>query len=278
MSLDDALAQGDYQHAVELLDAELRESADAGKLFMAVELKCFLQDFDGAMCDLERLAETLSDEALLEEFRPVITNARLWCDRQTIANSGSQRASVGGLPDYSMLFDDALHFHAAGDHAQAAIQLDQAKADVPPAGGELTFGDGDTISFRDLWDADDLTGPHLVCSHPQALLDIPFSQISELEFLAPRGFQDTLWKPCIVKTWTGDEAFVRVFSYYVNTGNHQSEYIRQLRMTRCKHETGYAIAFGQRDWQFKSTEDDDIVHLVGIHRVERIAFAAADHG
>ncbi len=276
MSLEDALAQGDYQAAVDLLDAEQQASVDAGKLFMAVELKCLLQDFDGAMTDLETLAQSLSDEAVLEEFRPVITNAQTWCHRQTIANSGSQRASIGALPDYSMLFDEAMRLHAAGDHKQATNKLDKAKPEVPPAGGEVQFGEGNSMSFRDVWDADDLTGPHLVCSHPQALLDIPFSQISELEFLPPRGFQDTLWKPCIVKTWNGDEAFVRVFSYYVGTGKHDSEYIRQLRMTQCEHETGYSIASGQRDWQFTSAENDGSMSLVGIHRVQKVTFTPQD--
>ncbi len=271
MTLNDALQQGQFQQALELLDALLQESAEPGKLFLAFELKCFLQDFDGAFADLQRLAGVAPDQGILEEFGPVVANTRRWCARQTDAQFDHQRASLGGLPDYSMLFDAALRLHAAGDYPQAKDRLQQAKLQTPNVGGELLFANGKSLSFSDLQDVDDLTGPHLVCSHPRILLDIPFSQISQLEFSQARGYQDSLWKPCFIKTWSGDQGYVRVYSYYVGTGVHQSEYIRMLRATECEHDSGYSVAFGQRDWQVTS-ESEDSVSLVGIHRVQKITF------
>jgi protein involved in temperature-dependent protein secretion len=278
MTLEDAIQQGDYQSAIELLDAELKASTDPGKLFMSVELKCFLQDFDGAITDLERLAQDVSYDNLLKEFRPVIANAQTWCHRQTIAEFPNQRASICTLPDYSMLFDDALRLHAAADHSLAKTRLDQAKPLVPKAGGELQFWEGNSLSFADLWDADDLTGPHLVCSHPQALLDIPFAQISEVEFLPVPGFQYTLWKPCIVRTQNGDETRVHVFSYYVDTGKHEFEHIRKLRMTQFERDTGYCVGYGQRDWQVTGEDNEGSISLVGIHGVQKITFRSQHDG
>lgn len=72
--------------------------------------------------------------------------------------------------------------------------------------------------------------------------------------------------------WSGDEAFIRVYSYYVGTGGHESEYVRQFRITLCDHEHGYAVGFGQRDWQFVADGDEGGRSLVGIHRVERVIF------
>jgi protein involved in temperature-dependent protein secretion len=279
MTLDDALQQGNYKAAVAMLDTELRASPDPAKLFMSVELRGFLEDFDGALSDLEELDRQLPGRGVSEEFGPVLVNGRVWCRRQTVADFPNRRASLGAeLPAYSMEYAEAVRLHARGEFESTRQHLEQVKPQVRPAPGELFFAQGQSIAFADVRDADDLTGPHLVCSHPEALLDIPFAHLAELEFFPGRGFQDMLWKPARVKTWTGEEAFVRVYSYYVGTGGHESEYVRQFRITQCEHEHGYAIGFGQRDWQFLADGDNGGMSLVGIHRVERIDFRQARPG
>jgi protein involved in temperature-dependent protein secretion len=273
MTLDEALQQGDYKSAVSILDAELKAAPDPGKLFMAVELKGFLEDFDGALRDLQELDRQLPGRGFLEEFSHVLVNGRVWCRRQTVPDFPNSRASLGEeVPGYSVAWVEAVRLHGRGEFEGARQQLERAKALVSPSPGELIFARGQTKTFDDLRDADDLTGPHLVCSHPQALLDIPFAHIAELEFFPGQGFQDMLWKPARVKTWGGAEAVVRVYAYYVGTGAHESEYIRQFRITECQHEHGYAVGYGQRDWQFLTEEG---MSLVGIHRVERIVFRRA---
>jgi protein involved in temperature-dependent protein secretion len=183
MTLDDALQQGDYQAAVAMLDAQLKASPDPDKLFMSVELKGFLEDFDRALRDLEDLDRQLPGHGISEEFGHVLSNARIWCRRQTVPDFPNRRASLGAeLPAYSMAYAEAIRLHAGRQFEAAREQLEQAKPQVKRAPGELVFAQGRSMPFADVRDVDDLTGPHLVCSHPQALLDIPFAHIAELEF------------------------------------------------------------------------------------------------
>jgi protein involved in temperature-dependent protein secretion len=275
MTLDDALKQGDYRSAVAILDAELKTTPDPGKLFMSVELKGFLEDFDGALKELQELDRQLPGRGVLEEFGHVLVNGRTWCQRQTVPGFRAPRAVLGEeFPGYSKACAEAIDLHSCGEYARAQQVLEQARSQAPQVPGELIFVQGGTKVFADLRDADDLTGPHLVCSHPKALLDIPFACIAELEFFPKRGYQDMLWKPARVRTWGGDEAVVRVYSYYVGTGGHGIAPIRQLRATYCDHRLGYSVGFGQRDWKFLAG-DDGSMSLVGIHRVGRIVFRQA---
>src|SRR5947209_2483622 len=102
MTLDDALEQGDYKAAVAMLDAELKASPDPGKLFMSVELKGFLEDFDGAMKDLDELDRQLPGRRFFEAFSHVLSNGRAWCLRQTVPDFPFERSSLGTAPpDYS---------------------------------------------------------------------------------------------------------------------------------------------------------------------------------
>lgn len=127
MTLDEALQQGDYHSAVTMLDAELRTAPDPGKLFMAMELKGFLEDFDGAIADLEALDPLLADRGIRDEFRPVLVNARTWCRRQTVPDFESRRASLGTeIPAFSMAHAEAIRLHARGDYQQAGAQLERA--------------------------------------------------------------------------------------------------------------------------------------------------------
>src|SRR5262245_29411328 len=101
MTFDEVLQGGDYKAAVAMLDAQLKVSPDPGKLFMSVELKGFLEDFDGALQDLAELNKQLPGRGFSEEFGHVLANGRVWCRRQTVADFPNRRASLGAeLPLY----------------------------------------------------------------------------------------------------------------------------------------------------------------------------------
>jgi protein involved in temperature-dependent protein secretion len=273
MTLDDALQRADYGSALAMLDAELRATPNPRKLFLSVAMKGFLEDFDGALKDLEELDRQLPAKGFGVAFAHVLENGRVWCRRQTVPDFPNFRVSLGGeLPRWSMAHAEAIRLHARGEFEKARQQLEQVKPQVRPAPGQVFFVSGQRMSFADLRDADDLTGPHLVCSVPQALLDLPFAHIAELKFFPSRGYQDRLWKPAQVKTWGGDEGLVRVYAYYVGTAGHASEAVRKLDATLgdCRH--GYSVNLGQRDWQFLADGEEGNRSLVGIHRVERIVF------
>jgi protein involved in temperature-dependent protein secretion len=273
MTLDDALQKAEYTSAVAILDAELRVAPDPNTLFLSMELRGFLEDFDGALKDLETLDRQNPARRLGEQFAHVLENGRVWCRRQTVPDFPNFRASLGAeLPPWSKAHADAMRLHARGEFEKAREKLEQLKPQIRPATGQVFFASGQSLSFADVSDADDLTGPHLVCSVPQALLDLPFAHLAELEFYPARGYQDRLWKPARVKTWDGDEGLVRVYSYYVGTAGHASEHIRRLNATLCNRQHGYSVGVGQRDWQFLAEGADGNSSLIGIHRVEKVVF------
>ena len=43
-------------------------------------------------------------------------------------------------------------------------------------------------------------------------------------------------------------------------------------MTHCEYPAGYVVAHGQRDWQVVSDKCEGSLSLVGIQRVQRVAF------
>src|SRR5262245_62931024 len=157
MTLDEAIQQGDYAEAVALLE-ELKAGPDPGKLFMRAEMKAFLEDFDGALSDLEELDRQEPGRGTLAQFGPVFTNAREWCHRQTVAGTPAKRASLAETPAWARGYCLALMCHARGDFAQANQELEQAQRLLTPTPGELTFVGGRTMAFTDLRDADALTG------------------------------------------------------------------------------------------------------------------------
>jgi protein involved in temperature-dependent protein secretion len=273
MSLDDALRQGDFASAVRMLEHDLRSAPDPNKLFLLVELKGYLEDFDGADADLRSLEALLPGRGYLEEIGPILANARVWCYRQTVADFKSRRAALSvDLRSYSVSYGEAVWLHARGESKKAQHQLDRARREVSPAPGELTRANGETTMFSELWDADDLTGPHLTCSHPRGLLDIPFADIAEVEFFPVHSFVDSIWKPARVRTWRGEQILVRVYAYYVGTAKHKMELVRQCRLTVFDDKPGYRVAYGQRDWQMDSLKHQGGMSLVGIASVKNIRF------
>lgn len=270
IALDEALQQGSYQEALTTIQRELKASPKPALAFLSFELKAFLEDFEGALADLALFDRLLPEREYLEEFRHVLINGQTWCYRQTLPDFPHCRACLGiPIPEYSIGFAEAIQHHASGNFEQALAHLQTAQAMVPKTSGELTLLGGHRLAFTHLSDSDALTGPHLVCSHRGALLDLPFAHLSELEFLPGNGFQDALWRPTRVTLRSGEQTLVRAFGYYVGTGNHSSEYVRKLQLTTFDYRKGYEVAVGQRDW---TLFNDSGQMMVGLQKVRRVVF------
>ena len=270
--LDQALQTGDYEEAVKLLEGDPSTQSDPGKLFMVVELKTLLEDFDGATTDLEKLSQLEQGDVIKAEFEHIIVNARLWCQRQAVPELGDKRLGFDDTPKHAFVYTMAMHFHADGQKDMTKNILEQAQTEIPKTAGKLYYTNGRSMAFSDARDADDLTGPFLTCSLPEGLFDVPFTHLAEIEFLPRKGFVDSLWNPAHITTRTGSKAFVRVFAYYVGTGQHESAPVRKLGMTTWDNSNGYAVAYGQRDLKF-FTGNGGGMALVGINQVARIMFS-----
>lgn len=271
MMLDDLLRAADYRGAVAILEADPRD--DPGKRFMAMELKAFLEDFEGALFELEGVERLLPDRGIAQEFDPVLRRASDWVRRQTDPAAEIRRTSLCDPPSpFASFYDQAMRHHARREFASAKGRLEQARLLLPRVRGVATLVEGSETPFGDLWDADELTGPHLICVRGESLLDIPFASLAMIEFRPPRGFQDVLWKPARLRTWEGAQADVRVFACYVGSGIDPSPAVRQLRLTRMDHHCGYAVGHGQRDWHCAAPDDPTRISLIGIGRIARIDF------
>ncbi|MFO0864018.1 MAG: type VI secretion system accessory protein TagJ [Gemmataceae bacterium] len=271
MTLEEMLHAAAFRDAVAMLDAE--PSDDPAQHFMAMELKAFLEDFDGAMVELHAVEKRLPDRGIRQEFEPLLMRAKDWVHRQTEAHAEGHRSSLAEpLTPYSQFFDQAMHDHAAGIYSETIDSLEHARRLTPRVRGIATMADEKKVGFSDLWDADELTGPHLVCVHEQTLADVPFASLAMIEFLPPQGFQDVLWMPARVRAWSSDQASVRVFGSYVGTAHDASAEVRQLRRTRFDRGTGYAVGRGLRAWRLAAADDPSRISLVGINRIARIDF------
>jgi len=271
MTLEEMLQSAAYRDAVALLDSE--PSDDPGQHFMSMELKAFLEEFDGALTELAAVDRLLPQPGIYQEFEPVLERARDWVRRQTDATFDSPRTSLAEpLAVFSQHFHEAMRCHASGSIAETQSGLDQARLLTPRVLGTATLNDEKQVAFSDLWDADELTGPHLVCVHESTLVDVPFASLALIEFLPPQGFQDVLWMPARLRKWNGDHAAVRVFASYVGTAHDPSSEVRHLRRTRFERRGGYTVGRGLRAWRLAGADDSKRISLVGINRVTRVDF------
>ncbi|MBX9677321.1 MAG: hypothetical protein K2X38_01070 [Gemmataceae bacterium] len=271
MTLEEMLLSAAFRDAVALLDAE--PSDDPGQHFMAMELKGFLEDFDGALAELRAVEQLLPDRGIQQQFEPLLLRVKDWVRRQTDPRADVARSSMAEpLSAYSQFFDQAIREHAAGEFAEAKQSLDHARLLTPRVRGVATMTDEKQVAFSDLWDADELTGPHVVCVHEQTLADVPFASLAMIELQPPHGFQDVLWIPARVRTWSSDQAMVRLFASYVGSAHDSSAEVRQLRRSRFERRGGYAIGRGLRAWRLVSADDPARISLVGINRIARIDF------
>lgn len=269
------IAEGGFQEALQLLEAELSRAPSGNRLLMAFNVRVRLEDYEGALRALDEMVKLepgVSEAATFLEHCARLE--RLHSLRRKDAGLASERGALQEPQPFSRAYLQAAVFHAKGEYSDAARALAEGTGSAPRVSGTLTRTNGARVRFSDLTDTDDLTGPHLPCFKDGTVLDLPFSELRSIQFARPNSSMDFVWVPALFETPDGRKHETRVPSLYPGTGLHGSAPVRKGEMTVWHHDPhGYAVAFGQRD--FKLTHEDGGMGMVGLLQVARLDFDAA---
>ncbi|MBZ4399367.1 type VI secretion system accessory protein TagJ [Myxococcus faecalis] len=272
--IEQHLAKGDFQAALQLIDAELSSAPSADRWLMAFNVRVRLEDFDGALRALDALVKLDPDVSDGVTFLGHCANLeRLHSLRRKDPTLANERGALQAPQPFSRAYLQAAVSHAKGDFSDAARVLKDIAGAAPKVPGTLTRTNGARVRFTDMIDSDDLTGPHLPCFQAGTVLDIPYNELASIQFERPRSSMDAVWVPAVFQTLTGQQFETRVPSRYPGSGLHGNAAVRLGEMTLWEHEPhGYAVAFGQRD--FNLAHEDGGLGLVGLLQVARIDFDA----
>ncbi|WP_426731580.1 type VI secretion system accessory protein TagJ [Myxococcus faecalis] len=272
--IEQHLAKGDFQAALQLIDAELSSAPSADRWLMAFNVRVRLEDFDGALRALDALVKLDPDVSDGVTFLGHCANLeRLHSLRRKDPALAKERGALQAPQPFSRAYLQAAVSHAKGDFSDAARVLKDIASAAPKVPGTLTRTNGARVRFTDMIDSDDLTGPHLPCFQAGTVLDIPYNELASIQFERPRSSMDAVWVPAVFQTLTGQQFETRVPSRYPGSGLHGNAAVRLGEMTLWEHEPhGYAVGFGQRD--FKLAHEDGGFGLVGLLQVTRIDFDA----
>jgi protein involved in temperature-dependent protein secretion len=270
MTVEQHMERGDFEAALQLLATQITGAApDPGLMLMVFNLEVRLQRFDAAERTIRRLLQLAPQ--LAGPLGVLAGNARAEARavaRLTDPALAGKRAGIGMPPPHAFGHVKAAVHHAQHDHATAAAALTEARERTPKVSGTLTRRSGATLTFADLVDSDDLTGPILPCYEGDAVLDLPYSQLRSITFLDPRTSFDTMWIPADIVPVTGEPLHVKVPAFYPGTFVASDRAVRSGQTTSWEHEHGYAEAIGQRDLKLLGPEDR--MSLVGILQVRKI--------
>lgn len=270
MSIDEALAKGDFTSALRQIEADPSSASNPAALFMIFEIKALLEDFPGSKAALEKTA--LLDPGLqgyVHAMRACLESSRICSLRRTSLETAANRTWLRKPPPSILRHAAAALAFAKGDLDEADSLLAEVKREAPKVGGVLTTS-GDAIRFMDLWDSDDLTGPAFVGVAERGPIDLPFCELRSIRFLPPGGFQDLLWRCADFETIDGKALKTRVLGFYPGSGTHEAPEVRTGRLTVWTHHKGIAIGYGQRD--LKATTSSGGTSLIGIQNVVSIEF------
>lgn len=274
MTVEQHMQRGDFEAALELLATQITGAApDPGLVLMAFNLEVRLQRFADAERTIRRLFQLAPQ--LAGPLGELAGNARAEARaiaRLTDPSLAGKRAGLGMPPPYAFAYVKAAVHHAMRDHATAAAALAEGRQNTPKVPGTLTRRNGGAVTFVDLVDSDDLTGPILPCYDGDALLDLPYNQLRSITFLGPRTSFDTMWIPADIVPVTGEPLHVKVPAFYAGTFVASDRTVRSGQMTSWEHEHGYAEAIGQRDLKLIGPENRQ--SLVGILQVQKIELDA----
>ncbi|NTX58093.1 type VI secretion system accessory protein TagJ [Myxococcus sp. CA039A] len=273
--IEQHLAEGSFQEALRLIEAEVSKAPSGERLLMAFNVRVRLEDYDGALRaleDLEKLEPEVSEAVTFLHHCAELE--RLHSLRRKDAERAKERGALQAPQPFSRAYLQAAVSHAKGEFSDAARALEEGARSAPKTSGMLTRTNGVRVRFSDLTDSDELTGPHLPCFQGGTVLDVPFSELRSIQFEKPKSSMDVVWLPAQFQTLDGREVETRVPSLYPGTGLHDNAPIRLGEMTAWHHDPhGYAVAFGQRD--FKLTHEDGGMGMVGLLQVARIDFDGA---
>lgn len=272
MDAEQLIQQGDFEGALRVLDADPRTTTEPERLLMVFNLRTRIEEYDGALAALEQLVRVAPDFAAGAGFLQDCAEAeRTRTARRRDARAAGDRSLPVGTPSHVTLeCIKAATLHAEGRHEEVAQLLTALEQSTPAVPGTLTRTNGAVLRFTHLTDSDGLTGPHLPCFVGRTLVEVPYADLKEVSFGAPRSSMDVVWLPAMLVPRQGSPWEARVFSLYSGTGRHEAAAVRLGNMTLWEHEHGYAEAMGQRD--FKLTPEGRGTSVVGILQVKHLAF------
>lgn len=272
MSLDDLMERAQFGEALtELRALTDGPGADPGMLLMRFNMEVRLQLFDAAYVTMDRLCAAAPNVAPV--MKPLGLAARaeqLATERLSSADLAQKRSTMGIPPPQALALGKAMFLHAQRDHQGAAEAIKEARSLTAPLSGMIEFNDGQQMPFTALVDTDELTGATLPCYNGATLLDLAYSQINMVKFLPIKTSFDGMWRPADVILSDGQALSVRVPALYPGAGVDPDEQIRAGTSTQWSHDTGYAVAKGQRDLSL--TTSDGGSALVGVQRISAIYF------
>lgn len=260
MSVDESVRQGDLAAALQAQVQVVKgRPADVEARARLVQLLVLGGDLDRAETHLLTMAQ--QDASL--QMASAIYGGLLAAEEER------RRVFAGAMPPNTSpevpphLRDriDALALTARGRAADAGTLLERAR------GAEAAVaGSADGVPFSRLADYDEWLGPVLEVFAGGRYLWIPMQQLQTLEFGAPRGALDLIWRSVSLVERDGTDAQVHVPVFYAGTSAHADGLVRCGRKTEWEDVEG--IAFRGAGPRILLADDEREMPLLSVQRLE----------
>jgi protein involved in temperature-dependent protein secretion len=253
MSIDDAIESGEWATAQALIHDALAVERDPAMLCHLFEVQVVTEQFEEAERTLGEITDRdATDSGTLEILAQCLRGDRLFAAR---------RANPELVPEPDRFGSDvlvqahraALAHHARGEYGRARDLLRSARDRDSQPGGEVIDHSGIKRRFMAVTDADELTGPYLVCTTVEGICEVPFHRVRRLEIGPGATPPDLFWRPAVCWLRGEEEPLVvRIPALYPGTGRHPEPDVRSARLCVKDYGRGYAIASGPRALAFKT--------------------------
>ena len=222
---EQAIAEGDPQRALDLLQARVRErSADASQRVFLFQLLCVLGQWQRAMQQLELCGEL--DAATLPMVNTYREALRCEAVREAVFQGKTTPMVFGQPQPWAAMLVEALHADARGDGALAARLRSDALAAAPANAGAL-----DGVEFDWIADADSRLGPVLEAVINGRYAWVPFGAVAKATIEAPTDLRDLVWAPAHLWFVNGGDAVALVPTRYAGTAGEGDASLRMARKT-----------------------------------------------
>jgi protein involved in temperature-dependent protein secretion len=266
--IQEMMAGGDFDGVAVRLEQTLAAGYDPGLGIQLFGVHIWRADPDRAEAVLREVMRQ-TPQIQPHDLLANLSAARAYLRRRGDPTLAGQRNLVLGQPrtvpdPWLAELIKASVEHASGQHELAARSVASAHAATPPASGVL-INRGAERRFSRLVDSDDLTGATLPCFSGPHLCDVPFAEISRIDFAGCNASWDWIWMPATIALRDGRVFDVRIPSRYPGTAGHPDATVRLNRMTLWDRDHGYAVAVGMVDYNADGA-------VIGIENISSIRF------
>lgn len=254
-----AVEAGDPEAALEACDLAIHEWPRSADLwFLRFNLLLAAEDLVGAAGALQTISNTDPLNAPGAGVCLELLEAELQ-RRDLFLEGRGEPGTTGPLPPAARAALAAVQAAAAGDVPAAEAAAARARS-APRLQGHI-----DDRPFRELRDAQDLTGPVLEALAAGRYLWLPFEELAWIEILPIRTLLDHLWVPAHIETRAGKELRVHIPALYVGSSRHGGRVQLGQDTVWEALSPGLSLAAGQRRLQ---THDQ----VLNIRHVKMINF------